>query len=222
MVVDDHTLFRRGLMALIGADDRLEVVGEAADLDQALRLLPQAQPDLVLLDNHMPGVSGIQGIAPIKALCPQTHVVMLTVSEDQDDLVAALKAGAEGYLLKTAETDVLTDGLFKVMAGESVVSPEMTRKLLDAVRGDRSRLQVASAPGPAGIDRALDQLSPREREILACVARGCSNKLIARELDIAETTVKVHVQNILRKLGLSSRVQAAVQAIQWGLAGDSP
>jgi len=213
LVVDDHTLFRRGLTALLSQDERFTVVGEAGDSGEALRCAGSTSPDLILLDNHLPGVRGVDAIAALKEAAPQAHVLMLTVSEDEDDLAAALQAGAEGYLLKTIDSDALTESIMKVMRGESVVSPEMTTKLVTAFR---ARAPAAAGTGAAGGTAPApepDSLSGREREILELITRGASNKLIARELDIAETTVKIHVQHILRKLGLTSRVQAAVYAV---------
>lgn len=229
MVVDDHTLFRRGLIALLSQDDRFEVVCEAADSGEAIRCAERDRPDLILLDNHLPGVRGVDAIASLKEVVPAARVLMLTVSENEDDLAAALQAGADGYLLKTINSEDLSDSILKVLGGESVVSPEMMTKLVTAFR----------ARGPAGVPAAADgtepangggvraaeavaadlieSLSAREREILALIARGAANKVIARELDIAETTVKIHVQHILRKLGLASRVQAAVYAKGRGL-----
>lgn len=214
LVVDDHTLFRRGLTALLSQDERFVVVAEAGDSGEALRCAARDAPDLILLDNHLPGVRGVDAIASLKEIAPRAHVLMLTVSEDEDDLTAALQAGAEGYVLKTINSEDLCDSIVKVMAGDSVVSPEMTRKLVTAFRG-RASAPAAAAPLPEPAQAGTaprDPLSAREREILALIARGASNKLIARELDIAETTVKIHVQHILRKLGLNSRVQAAVYA----------
>jgi len=212
LVVDDHTLFRRGLTALLSQDERFTVVGEAGDSGEALRCAGSTAPDLILLDNHLPGVRGVDAIAALKEAAPQAHVLMLTVSEDEDDLAAALQAGAEGYLLKTIDSDALTESIMKVMRGESVVSPEMTTKLVTAFR---ARTPSGGSNGTAGgaPPPEPDSLSSREREILELITRGASNKLIARELDIAETTVKIHVQHILRKLGLTSRVQAAVYAV---------
>jgi two-component system, NarL family, nitrate/nitrite response regulator NarL len=209
LVVDDHTLFRRGLTALLSQDERFTVAGEAGDSGEALRCAASTAPDLILLDNHLPGVRGVDAIAALKEAAPQAHVLMLTVSEDEDDLAAALQAGAEGYLLKTIDSDALTESIMKVMRGESVVSPEMTTKLVTAFR---ARTPSGGANGAAPSSEP-DSLSGREREILELITRGASNKLIARELDIAETTVKIHVQHILRKLGLTSRVQAAVYAV---------
>jgi two-component system nitrate/nitrite response regulator NarL len=209
LVVDDHTLFRRGLIALLRADARFEVVAEAADAGEAQRHAAQTQPDIVLLDIHLPGVKGVDALPGLREVAPQVRVLMLTVSEDEHDLAAALRGGAQGYLLKTVDSDVLASAIVRAMAGESVVSPEMTSKLVSAFQAMNSE-PAAAAADKAGV--LPSPLSPREEEILAHIARGASNKEIARALDIAETTVKIHVQHILRKLGLSSRVQAAVYA----------
>ena len=212
MVVDDHTLFRRGLVALLTQDDRFAVLHEAADAGEALRCVQRDRPDLILLDNHLPGVRGVDAIAGFKEVAPQVKILMLTVSENEQDLSAALKAGADGYLLKTINAEDLSDSILKVLEGESVISPEMTTKLVAAFRTQPPAAEKAagSAPTPASPAEGLGILSARELETLALIARGASNKVIARELDIAETTVKIHVQHILRKLGLASRVQAAV------------
>ncbi len=216
LVVDDHTLFRRGLTALLARDDQLHVVGDAADAGEALRRAQELQPDLILLDNHLPGVNGVDALPGLREAVPGVRILMLTVSEDEQDLAAALRAGASGYLLKTIEGDALVVAIVRAMRGESVVAEEMTGKLVAAYRG------AASAPargGPAPTEPAsrLAHLSPREQEILRAIARGASNKEIGRELGIAETTVKIHVQHVLRKLDVSSRVQAAVIASEHGL-----
>ncbi len=224
LVVDDHTLFRRGLVALLSQDERFNVAGQAGDVGEALRCVQRAAPDLILLDNHLPGVLGVDAIATLKSAAPQVRILMLTVSEDENDLAAALQAGADGYLLKTVELDHLSEFIIKVLAGESVVSPEMTTKLVTAFRAKappappagpaapEARRAAAGTGQAAGDSLGLELLSVREREVLALIALGDSNKLIARKLDIAETTVKIHVQHILRKLKLSSRVHAAVYA----------
>jgi len=204
MVVDDHTLFRRGLVALLACDPSLEVVGEAADAGQAVRQAAALQPDVILLDNHLPGVTGIQALPDLREAAPQARVLLLTVSEDTQDLQAALRAGAQGYLLKTIEGEELARSLHRAMRGEAIVSPELTGKLVAALQ--------AEPPRTAEPADAMGHLSPREQEVLSQIARGASNKEIARALSIAETTVKIHVQHILRKLGLTSRVQAAVYA----------
>lgn len=212
-LIDDHPLMRRGLAALLNQQSDLEVVGQAGDAAEALHLLPKQQPDVILLDNHLPGVSGVDAIADLKALVPQCRVIMLTVSEDEADLATALHAGAQGYLLKTTEGPALTDAIRRARRGESVVSPEMMGKLVEVFRaqgaGAADVAVVADESEPGG-----STLSPREEEVLHEIAQGASNKQIARTLDIAETTVKIHVQHILRKLGLRSRVQAAIYAIE--------
>ncbi len=220
LVVDDHTLFRRGLIALLSQDGRFAIAGQAGDMGEALRCCGARQPDVILLDNHLPGVRGVDGIPALKDVYPLARILMLTVSENEDDLAAAMLAGADGYLLKTVETAQLCDSIDKVLGGECVISPEMMTKFVSAFR---SKTPVARdgagalLPQAAAEDAAVDSLSTREREILGLIARGDSNKLIARELDIAETTVKVHVQHIFRKLNLTSRVQVAVYAAARGL-----
>ena len=233
LVVDDHKLFRRGLVALLSQQACLQVVAEATDAGEALKLAAQHAPEVVLLDNHLPGVHGVDVLPQLMALVPAPQVIMLTVSEDAEDLSQALARGASGYLLKTVDGDELVASIRRVREGQSVVSPEMTGKLFAAYRQ-----AVAAAPAPepeqaaeAAIEAAPEalpteaparatepglaasKLSPREREILREIARGASNKEIARTLKIAETTVKIHVQHIFRKLNLSSRVQAAVYAV---------
>lgn len=232
MVVDDHNLFRRGLIALLSRDERIEVVAEARDAGEALKLGAQHRPDVILLDNHLPGVHGVEALPQLCATVPEARIVMLTVSEDANDLAQALARGAAGYLLKTVEGEELVDAVLRATRGESVLSPEMTGKLMAAYRQVVASTPVtAEAPAGAAVaevpaddagstDRTKDEgssavsrLSPRERDILREIARGASNKEIARTLSIAETTVKIHVQHILRKLNLTSRVQAAVFAV---------
>ncbi|MBE2261942.1 MAG: response regulator [Burkholderiaceae bacterium] len=223
MVVDDHSLFRRGLVALLSQDERFVVLHEAGDAGEAMRCLMREKPDLILLGNHLPGVRGVDAIAGLKEVAPGIRILMLTVSENEQDLSSALKAGADGYLLKTINSEDLSESILKSYRGESVVSPEMTTKLVAAFRnhhvvpaplvdspGDHS----AAGSRPAG----LEMLSAREMEILTLISRGASNKVIARDLEIAETTVKIHVQHILRKLNLSSRVQVAVYATERGIS----
>lgn len=219
LVIDDHTLFRRGLIALLSQDGRFQLAGQAGDMGEALRCCTDA-PEVILLDNHLPGVRGIDGIPALKEAYPIARILMLTVSEDEEDLASAMMSGADGYLLKTVETEQLCDSIENVLAGECVISPDMMTKFVTAFRSKAPALrEVADAmvPQPVAEDATLESLSAREREILALLARGDSNKLIARELDIAETTVKVHVQHILRKLNLTSRVQVALYAAARGL-----
>lgn len=206
LVVDDHTLFRRGLVALLASDPTLKVIGEAGDAAEAVRRTAELQPDVVLLDNHLPGATGVQSLCGLREAAPRARIVLLTVSEDEEDLHSALRGGASGYLLKTIEGDELSRSIHRIVRGEPVVSAELTGKLAAAVQ--RGGPAAGDAPDP------LAQLSAREQQVLEEIARGASNKEIARVLCIAETTVKIHVQNILRKLGMTSRVQAAVAARQ--------
>jgi len=208
LLVDDHTLFRSGVKSLLQRQSDFEVVGEAQDSLRGVKRAEELKPDVVLLDLHMPGISGKDAVKLFLEAAPETHIVMLTVSENAGDLLESLRAGASGYLLKNIETEMLLDSIRRAADGDSVVSAQMTGKL---VRG----LQAARE---APTEAEKDGLSPREREILSHVAKGSSNKEIARNLKVAESTVKIHVQHILRKLNLSSRVQAAVYAIEKGLA----
>lgn len=228
LVVDDHTLFRRGLTALLARDPRLSVIGDAADAGQAQRKAQELQPDLILLDNHLPGVNGVDALPALLEAAPGARILMLTVSEDENDLAAALRGGAAGYLLKTIEGDALTAAIQQAMQGDSVVAPEMMSKLVAAYRGaamaapagqGASANEVLAAPVAAAphADASIASLSPRELDILRGIVRGASNKEIAREHGIAETTVKIHVQHVLRKLDVSSRVHAAVIASENGL-----
>ena len=214
LVVDDHTLFRRGLTALLQRDPAFEVVGDAGDAGQAQRRAEDLQPDLILLDNHLPGVNGVDALPALLAAAPGVRILMLTVSEDENDLTQALRGGASGYLLKTIEGDALSAAIRRAMQGDSVIADEMTGKLVAAFRG-----AAASVPPAVPVPTAskVDTLSQRELDILRGVARGQANKEIARALGIAETTVKIHVQHILRKLDVSSRVHAAVIASEHGL-----
>ena len=217
LVVDDHTLFRRGLTALLSREPQFEVVGDAADAGEAQRRAQALQPDLILLDNHLPGVRGIDALPALREAAPQARVLMLTVSEDEQDLTAALQAGAAGYLLKTVEGEALASAIQRIMRGDHVVATEMTSKLVAALKGG-APATAAAAPGPKPGQALLDSLSPRERDILRGIARGASNKEIGTELGIAETTVKIHVQHVLRKLDVSTRVQAAVLAANAGVS----
>jgi two-component system nitrate/nitrite response regulator NarL len=214
LVVDDHTLFRRGLTALLQRDPQFEVVGDAGDAGEAQRRAEALQPDVILLDNHLPGVTGVGALPALREAAPAARILMLTVSEDVQDLAGALRAGACGYLLKTIEGEALSKAIRRAMRGESVVAEEMTGKLVEAYRDAAAPRSTVRPPAP---ESPLHSLSPREQEILAGIARGQGNKEIARSLGIAETTVKIHVQHILRKLGVSSRVHAAVIAAEHGL-----
>lgn len=207
LLVDDHTLFRSGIKSLLQRNEDFEVVDEAGDGLEGIKRARSLKPDVVLLDLHMPGVSGLEAVKVITEEMPQVHVLMLTVSEDAQDLMEALRGGASGYLLKNIQTDTLIDAIRRAARGESVVSQEMTAKLIQGVRNP-------PRSGAPLVER--DRFSPRERDILSSLALGESNKEIARKLDLAESTVKIHVQNIFKKLGMSSRVQVALYAVENG------
>jgi two-component system, NarL family, nitrate/nitrite response regulator NarL len=215
LVVDDHTLFRRGLTALLSRDKSVVVVGDAGDAGEAQRRAHELQPDLILMDNLLPGVNGVDALPALKEVAPLARILMLTVSEDAADLVKALHGGAAGYLLKTIEGDALIDAIQRAMEGESVIAPEMMSKLVAAYRGVAT--DIGNSPSLAVSATPIASLSPRELDILRGITRGASNKEIAREHGIAETTVKIHVQHVLRKLDVSSRVHAAVIATESGL-----
>lgn len=214
LVVDDHTLFRRGLTALLGCDAGLQVVGDAGDAGEAQRKAEALKPDVILLDNHLPGVNGVDAVPSLLAAVPGVRVLLLTMSEDEADLAAALRGGAQGYLLKTIEGEALSAAIRRAMRGEHVIAEAMTGKLVSAFKGSAASPAPEVTAAPAS---PLAALSPRETEILRAIAGGASNKEIARTLDIAESTVKIHVQHLLRKLDVSSRVQLAVIANQHDL-----
>lgn len=204
ILIDDHTLFRSGIKALLSRQQDFDVVGEAADGLAGVKLVEQLRPDIVLLDLDMPVMNGREALAQILSANPEQTVVMLTVSEDSDDLTECMRIGARGFLLKNINADFLLDSIRKAVDGDNVFSPEMTARLVQSL--------ISPAAPPK--NNELANLTPRELEILGYLASGHSNKVIARHLDLAESTIKVHVQNILRKLELSSRVQAAVYAVQ--------
>lgn len=204
ILIDDHTLFRSGIKALLSRQTDFEVIGEAADGFSGVKLVEQLRPDVVLLDLDMPVMNGREALAQILSAQPQQAVIMLTVSEDSDDLTECMRLGARGFLLKNINADFLLDSIRKAVNGDNVFSPEMTSRLV----------QSLIDPGSVRSNQTLATLTPRELEILGYLAAGHSNKVIARHLALAESTIKVHVQNILRKLNLTSRVQAAVFAVQ--------
>ncbi|MDC8757458.1 response regulator [Janthinobacterium fluminis] len=210
LIVDDHTLLRSGVKLLLQRNPEFDVVGEAADGLEGVKRAKQLRPDVVLMDLNMPGLSGLEALQLIMQDLPQTAVLMLTVSEEADDLGAALQNGARGYLLKNIEADKLMQAIRRAAAGEAVIAESMTAKLVAQFRAGPTAAAAPSAP-------PLVKLTPREREAMTFLARGQSNKEIARELDVAESTVKIHVQNILKKLQLSSRVQIAVYAVEHGI-----
>jgi two-component system nitrate/nitrite response regulator NarL len=220
LLVDDQALFRRALASLVNGQLDMTVVGEAEDGRDALEKARALRPDLVVMDVNMPVASGVDGVRAIRAAGIDTRIVMLTVSEDDDDLFESIKAGANGYLLKNVRPEQLFDSLRGVMHGEAPIAPGIAGKLLDALR--HGGVPTRGAAGLAGTtaggegDDGGPALTRREAEILELVAEGLSNKEIAARLTITEGTVKNHVHNSLEKLHLSNRVQAAAFAVRQG------
>jgi two-component system nitrate/nitrite response regulator NarL len=209
VLVDDHTLFRRGLAELLEHSGEVKVVGTTGNPDEARRLLRECAPDVVMMDLNMPARDGISLLRDFRAEGIQVPTLFLTVSNAESDLAAALRAGARGYLLKDMEPDDVVDAVRRAARGETVVAPAMTAQLVNLVDAKRNT--------PESL---LNQLTAREREILEHLARGESNKTIARALNISQETVKLHVRHVLAKLNLSSRVEAAVFAVERKLAED--
>jgi len=203
VVIDDHPLFRKGAADLIAMDSSLRMVGEASEGEQGLAVVNQQQPDLVLLDLNMKGMDGLDTLKAIKAANPDCRVIMLTVSDSEEDVVASLRAGADGYLLKDMEPEDLLQRIQAAARGQFVI-------------GDRVAALIARALREEAKPRTLENagLTERETQILELIADGLSNKLIARKLEITEGTVKVHVKHLLKKLNLRSRVEAAVWALR--------
>ena len=203
LIVDDHPLFRRGLVQLLRTIPAFVLVGEAASGAEGLALARELRPDLILLDLNMRDGDGLDMLRGLRTTRSEARVVMVTVSDSGEDVVAALRGGVEGYLLKDMEPEAMLEALQDVAAGRVVIPPQLNHLLAAALRGE-SRPQSAGAAG----------LTEQELRILEKIAAGLSNKQIGRELDIAEGTVKVHVKHILRKLELRSRVEAAVWAVE--------
>jgi DNA-binding NarL/FixJ family response regulator len=212
LIVDDHELARAGLRSMLAGEPDLEVVGEAADGHQALALCRRLRPDLVLMDLRMPGLDGLAATRALRREHPAVGVVVVTMYETPDHLLEALDAGAAGYLLKGATKAELVGTVRRALGGEAALPPELAGRLL-------RRLADRAAGGRGG---PAERLTPREREVLALVARGRTNREIARALQLSAGTVKVHVEHIIAKLGVSDRTQAAVQAIELGLLPAAP
>lgn len=214
LVVDDHTLFRKGLVTLL-QDRGLTVAGEAGDgragIEEAVRL----KPDVILMDVNMPGCNGIEATRAIHERLPETRILMLTVSDEDDNLFAAVKAGARGYLLKNIDPDELVAAVERLMNGEAVIPHQLAAHFL-AEFATMAKSRVAPAAGSSHV------LTTREEEILRELANGATNKEIANALSISEHTVKIHLKNILKKLHMNNRTQAAIYAQRHGLVSASP
>lgn len=200
MLVDDHPLLRKGLKQLISMEDSLEVIAECSSGEEAITRALDLDPELIILDLNMQGIDGIETLKRMRDEGVTSRIVMLTVSDADDDVVAAITNGADGYLLKDMEPEQLLEQIMRAVDGKMVLSEAITEVLATALR----RPSVKQPPGK------LETLTNREQEILSLIAKGMSNKVIARQLDISDGTVKVHVKHLLKKLGLRSRVEAAV------------
>ncbi len=223
LLIDDHTLFRSGVSALLQRQPDLEVVGEASDGVEGVKRAKQHLPDVILLDLNMPGLSGLETLQLLVEDLPDTAVVMLTVSEEADELTAAMREGARGFLLKSIDADALVAAIRKAASGQPVITEHMTAKLVEQMRKPaHSAGATATAGAAGGMRSSAETLTARERDIVRELARGASNKEIARTLDLAESTVKIHVRNILRKLNLTSRVQVAIYAMGHDGMADVP
>jgi DNA-binding NarL/FixJ family response regulator len=211
LLVDDDDLMRAGLAAMLSSDEAIEVVGEAPNGRAAVEQAIAHRPDIVLMDVRMPTLDGIAATRELLAVSPDVKVLILTTFEQDDYVFGALSAGASGFLLKRARPEELIAAIHTVAAGDSLLSPSVTRTVIQ---------RLARQPAPDGSARArLEELTPREREVLELIARGLTNGEIAAELVIEDSTVKTHVKHVLRKLRLRDRVQAVIYAYENGLAG---
>jgi two-component system nitrate/nitrite response regulator NarL len=206
LIVDNHTLFRQGLVSLLQSEPGFQVIGEAGSGEEALDLARQLQPDVVLMDVKMPGIGGVEATRRLLELMPPARVLMLTVSEEEESLFAAIHAGARGYILKNANADELLEGIRRVHAGEAMISPAMTFRLMQVLRSGGAPASASELP-----------LTPREQDVFHLLVRGASNREIAESLTISENTVKTHVRNILDKLELDNRVEVAAFARRFNL-----
>ena len=204
LVVDDHAVVREGLRAFLELQDGIEVAGEAADGDQAVAEATRLRPDVILMDLVMPHLDGVTAMRALREQLPDARVIVLTSFLDDDKLFPALRSGAAGYLLKNAEPKELARAVRAAHAGEALLDPAVAARVVESLAAD-------------GGDDPLDRLTPREREVLVLIGRGFPNKLIARELEVSEKTVKTHVGHVLAKLGVTDRTQAAVFAVRAGL-----
>ncbi len=220
ILADDHPVVRRGLAAIVDAEDDIQVVGEAANGEEALALVHRLQPDVVLMDLQMPVMDGVEATRRIRAEAPDTKVIILTTFKDEDFIDAGLSAGARGYLLKDAPPSRLIEAVQAAYRGESLLNPEVAARLLDRLSG----MMSPAAPPPPDDYRPVKvrppKLTPREQDVLKLMARGLRNKDIADDLVIAERTVKIHVGNILGKLQAGNRTEAVALARKAGLLDD--
>lgn len=202
LIIDDHPLLRRGVRQLLALEERFVIVGEAAGGKEGIELARQLAPDLILIDLNMKDVSGLEALRTMRDLGIDSRIIILTVSNAPDDLMTAIRSGADGYILKDNDPEDILGMISEAMRGKSVLSPELTALLASALREES-----------LSVNRCRASLTEREAAILKCLATGMSNKLIARELGIMESTVKVHIRSLLKKLKFRSRVEAAIWAV---------
>ena len=208
LLVDDQNLVRQGVQALLELADDIEVIGEAKSGQEAVKMIPEIQPDVVLLDMRMPGMSGLDVLHELATANQLPPTIILTTFDDEELILAGVKAGAKGYLLKDVPLEELVEGIKQVAAGKTIVRPQITEKILDSVEGLKNEFMSLERPDP---------LTNRETEILRLMAGGYSNKEIANSIFVAEGTVKNHVSNILSKLGVRDRTRAVLKALELGL-----
>ena len=211
LVVDDHTLFRRGIATVLSSQENLEVVGEALDGLEAIEKAKKIVPDVIVMDLNMPHCTGLEATQALQTEMPQINILVLTVSDKESDLFAAMKFGAKGYLLKNTEPEELVHAIFHIARGGVIVSPLMATKLLNEFKDLTAGVERESAK------EIESNLSPREEEVLQQLSQGATNKEIADSLFISENTVKTHLRNIMDKLHLANRSQAATYAVRRGL-----
>ena len=222
VIVDDHDLARESLRDMLTDEPDIEVVGEAANGREAIALCSHLRPDIVLMDVRMPQMDGLEATREIKQRLPKISVLMVTMHENPDYLLEALRAGAAGYILKDASQEEVVTAVRQVLAGESPLDPELAARLLRRM-ADETQKQKSSLRGPRGHEEALlEPLTPRELEVLGLLKRGWTNPQIARKLVISPKTVKRHVEHIITKLGVSDRTQAVVRALELGIIGFLP
>jgi DNA-binding NarL/FixJ family response regulator len=215
LVVDDHALFRRGIVTVLSNQENLNVVGEVTNGLEAIAKAEELEPDVIVMDLNMPQCSGLEATQALQAKMPQLNILVLTVSENEADLFSAIKFGATGYILKNTEPEELVKAIYHIANGGVIISPVMATKLLTEFKDSTTGVQASVTTDEES------NLSPREDEVLRLVARGATNREIAYSLFISENTVKTHLRNIMDKLHLANRSQAAAYAVKRGLVSNN-
>lgn len=214
LLVDDHTMLRDGLRNILQMEPDMQVVGEAADGESAVRQAESLQPDVVLMDIHLPGIDGIEATRRVRIACPRAAIIILSMHDDDEFLFSAIREGAAGYLLKSLPSSEVVRAVRAAATGASLLAPAMARKLME---GYASLSRTKEAPPPGRVLPVENDLTPREHDVLALLVQGASNREIAQRLFLSDKTVKQHVTKILRKQGVRSRSQAIIHAVKNGL-----